>query len=86
MRTNIQKIPADGNFGGVASGPVQFRNDWPGLFISGEDCMELYGVLCYLRGGFEGKHKVEEMPAMLADIERILAEGILENPPNGKDK
>ena len=84
MRTNIQNIPVDGNFGGVASGPVLFRKDWPGLFLNGADCQELYGVLRYLRQGFEGNHTIDKMPAMLVDIERTLAEGVLGNPPDGK--
>lgn len=86
MRTNIQEIPVDGSFGSVASGPVQFRHDWPGLFINGADCQELYLVLRYLREGLAGKHKIEKMPAWLSDMERTIAEGILEDPPIGRGK
>jgi hypothetical protein len=86
MRTNIQDIPADGNFGGVESGPVQFGHDWPGLFINGADCQELYLVLRYLREGLEGKHKIEKMPALLSDVEQTIAQGILKDPPTGRSK
>jgi hypothetical protein len=80
MRTNIQNIPADGNFGGVETGPVQFRNDWPGLFINGGDCQALYAVLRYLRLEIEGKRTISGMPGMLAVLERTLADGVLKNP------
>lgn len=83
MRTNIQVIPVDGNFGMLESGPVQFRNDFPGLYINGEDCLELLGILRYLREGLEGKRKIDKIPALLADMERTLAKGVLENSPDG---
>lgn len=31
----------DGNNDRVETGPVQFGNDWPGLFIRGDDCLAL---------------------------------------------
>jgi len=83
MGASVQNIPVDGNFGGVESGPVRFCDDGPGLFINGADCFELRMVLRYLREGLEGKHRIDGMRAMLADIERVLAEGVPGNSNGG---
>jgi hypothetical protein len=48
------------------------------MFISGPDCQELYQTLRYLHEGFEGKHKIKTMPAMLAVLERAIAEDVLD--------
>ena len=85
MRKNIQKIPVDSNFGNVETGPIQFRNDWPGLFISGEDCLELHRTLRYLQDGLEGRHRIDSMPAMLSVLDQTIDDGILKKM-NGNDK
>jgi hypothetical protein len=52
-KVDVQKIPYPNNGGPkpdgpaprVESGPVQFGNDWPGLFIRGDDCFGLANAI-----------------------------------------
>lgn len=37
----VQQLPEPENMPRVETGPVQFGNDWPGLFIRGDDCIAL---------------------------------------------
>jgi hypothetical protein len=37
----ILQIPLKGGSGRAPSGPVQFQNDWPGLFIRGDHAIAL---------------------------------------------
>jgi len=41
MRQGILPIAVPGGSGRISSGAVQFQNDWPGLFIRGDECMGL---------------------------------------------
>jgi hypothetical protein len=41
MRQDIIHIPIPGGSGRMSSGAVQFQDDWPGLFIRGDECMGL---------------------------------------------
>jgi hypothetical protein len=38
---NITQIPFPGNSGDTPTGAIQFQNDWPGLFIRGDDSIAL---------------------------------------------
>ncbi len=42
----IQQIPLAGGSGRVPTGAVQFQDDWPGLFVRGDDAI---GLLCAIR-------------------------------------
>lgn len=47
------------------TGAVQFDNDWPGLFIRGDDCMELRFII---------KNILAENPKPLSEFEKnVLA-------------
>jgi hypothetical protein len=37
----MTKIPVPGNLGDTPTGPMQFQDDWPGLFIRGNDAIVL---------------------------------------------
>lgn len=41
----IQKLPAPASAARVETGAVQFGDDWPGLFIRGDDCMVLAATI-----------------------------------------
>lgn len=45
IHQRAKQIPIPGNSGDMPTGAIQFRNDWPGLFVRGDDCMMLYGEL-----------------------------------------
>ena len=45
MRRMLTRIPFPGGSGLVPTGPMQFRDDWPGLFIRGDDAASLASEL-----------------------------------------
>lgn len=96
----VQRIPYPNN-GGMApdgpaprveSGAVQFGNDWPGLFIRGDDAFDLarhIGNLGNFLNSISDKVKVEEGGAELALAYmrlRSLRETILEDVVVGPAK
>ena len=38
---DITQIPVAGSSGRVPTGALQFRDDWPGLFVRGDDAIGL---------------------------------------------
>jgi hypothetical protein len=41
----ITQIPIPGSSGQTPTGAMQFQDDWPGLFIRGDDAISLLGEL-----------------------------------------
>ena len=41
----ITQIPFPGSSGHTPTGPMQFQDDWPGLFVRGDDAIMLMGVI-----------------------------------------
>jgi hypothetical protein len=41
MEKRITQIPFPGGSGAVPTGAIQFQNDWPGLFVRGDDANSL---------------------------------------------
>lgn len=48
MMTEIQKVPAPDGGIRVESGPVQFGEDWPGVFLRGDDAVMVASTLAFL--------------------------------------
>jgi hypothetical protein len=44
-QSNVTKIPIPGNSGATPTGAMQFLNDWPGLFVRGDDAMMLKAAI-----------------------------------------
>ena len=40
-----RQVPVDGGSGEYPTGAIQFRNDWPGLFIRGDSAISLVRYL-----------------------------------------
>ena len=40
-RIILKQIPVPGGSGQVPTGAIQFENDWPGLFIRGDDAIDM---------------------------------------------
>ena len=40
-KANITQVPVAGSSGRVPTGALQFRDDWPGLFLRGDDAIGL---------------------------------------------
>src|SRR6185312_8295941 len=41
----ITQIPLSGNSGDTPTGAMQFRDDWPGLFVRGDDAIMLMSAI-----------------------------------------
>ena len=41
----ITQIPVPGNSGDTPTGAMQFQEDWPGLFIRGDDAIMLMSAI-----------------------------------------
>jgi hypothetical protein len=46
-KQSITQIPVPGNSALTPTGALQFQDDWPGLFIRGDDAIALLGELRY---------------------------------------
>lgn len=40
-----RQVPVDGGSGSYPTGAIQFRNDWPGLFVRGDDALAVLSEL-----------------------------------------
>jgi hypothetical protein len=45
MPKRITQIPFPGGSGQVPTGAIQFRDDWPGLFLRGDSAIPLAGTI-----------------------------------------
>lgn len=45
---HITQVPLPGGSGLTPTGAMQFRDDWPGLFLRGDDAIVLLGRIRYL--------------------------------------
>ena len=50
LQPQITRIPAPGGSGRVPTGALQFQDDWPGLFIRGDDAIVLMCKIRHLVG------------------------------------
>jgi hypothetical protein len=74
---NITKIPWPGGSGRVPSGAMQFEDDWPGLFIRGDDAvvlgMRIRGLLDALK-----EKRFDDPRVWLATIDLEEWAGVIE--------
>jgi hypothetical protein len=42
------EIDQEGGSGKAVTGGLRFRNDWPGLFIRGDECGVIFNTIMYL--------------------------------------
>ena len=49
----------------VESGPIQFGNDWPGLFMRGDDAFGHAFDICTVWGWIKDKYGADPMPSGL---------------------
>lgn len=45
MEDSMIEIPLEGGSGKAKTGPARFRNDWPGLWIRGDELGEFQALL-----------------------------------------
>jgi len=71
----ILQIPMRGGSGEVRTGAIQFENDWPGLFIRGDDAIAL---LSRIRGLQERMAGHPDVVAAAALIELVKIADLIE--------
>ena len=49
MPTTPLQIPIPGGSGAIRTGAIQFQDDWPGLFVRGDDAIALARSIRYLQ-------------------------------------
>jgi hypothetical protein len=61
----ILQIPLPGGSGRVPTGAVQFQDDWPGLFVRGDDAIFLRSAIRHLQERLAGTQDVAISNALL---------------------
>lgn len=74
MRKNVIGIPVEGSSGQYPSGPVAFLNDWPGLWLRGDDSIMLYIHLRSLKK--QCKERGIPFDTMLDEIMDCIENGV----------
>ncbi len=78
----ITHIPIEGGSGNIPTGAMQFENDWPGLFIRGDDCLQLLWELQHMREWIGSNGRTDSpWPALMGgkceEICRIINEDVI---------
>lgn len=78
MSKNVLQIPLPGGSGLARTGAVQFQDDWPGLFIRGDDAMELLHEIREVQQALH-EHDVDVpiMKSKLDEIARIIERDVI---------
>ena len=66
----ITSIPHPGGSGLTPTGALQFQDDWPGLFIRGDDAMQILGAIRRIQE-FVDKRDAYEIAAPLIVLSEI---------------
>lgn len=78
---NIEDL--DGNSESVETGAVVFGNDWPGLFISGNYCLQLVSAIRHLINYTNKSDSKDFMLqydlSLLTDIANVIEFEVLQN-------
>jgi hypothetical protein len=81
MKKIITQIPLPGGSGLIPTGAMQFQDDWPGLFIRGDNCMALLSAIRNLQRQLAG-HPDRTVGALLSQL-NVYAD-IIENNVMGR--
>lgn len=73
---DVRKLNEPENGERVETGAVQFGNDWPGVFIRGDQCVHLCGLLTGAKKTI-GYGKVLVEPYIVDELIEILKAGIV---------
>ena len=75
MNKKITQIPIEGGSGKVPTGAMQFEDDWPGLFLRGDDAIsimgEIEGILEALQKNKNLKKEFYESDASIYHLKEI---------------
>ncbi len=75
----ITQIPFPGNSGDTPTGAMQFQDDWPGLFVRGDDAIKLRSAIQQLADRLAGHHDVvvASSLARLSQYAEIIARDVI---------
>ncbi|MCX5659799.1 MAG: hypothetical protein NTW19_08770 [Planctomycetota bacterium] len=76
------QIPLPGGPGKAPSGPVQFRGDWPGLFIRGDHAVSVAMCIRQLEKQLGSAIKGADVPAWnrLTELASLIEVELVEKP------
>jgi hypothetical protein len=72
----ITQIPVPGSSGETPTGAMQFRNDWPGLFIRGDDAISMLSELRRLDQVLRDQGQAG-LPWKLSEIVEIIERDVI---------
>jgi hypothetical protein len=72
----ITQLPWPGNAGRAPTGAMQFQDDWPGLFIRGDDAIALLGDLRRLEKLLRDSHETG-LPHKLSQVVEIIERDVI---------
>jgi len=72
----ITKIPIRGSSGECPTGALQFELDWPGLWVRGDDALDLYGELIEFKEEVLLPKGIKRYPHNLETILEIIEKDV----------
>jgi hypothetical protein len=79
MPKRITQIPFPGNSAETPTGAMQFQNDWPGLFIRGDNAIDLLTKIRTLQQRLAGNQDVAVALSLsvLGDLAHIIERDVI---------
>jgi hypothetical protein len=79
----ILHIPLKGGSGHAPSGPVQFQDDWPGLFIRGDHAIALAASIRHVARALAGDKSYDTADALkrLQWVADTIEQTVVTRPP-----
>ena len=75
-KSRITKIPVVGSSGDMTTGAMQFEDDWPGLFIRGDDAAFLLRDIRQVQDILHQKCQ-QRLPRLLEEIANIIEQDVI---------
>lgn len=72
VESRIKQISLPGGSGRIPTGAIQFQDDWPGLFVRGDDALALLSAIRELAARV-GDHADPVVAGALDRLQRIAA-------------
>jgi hypothetical protein len=75
-KDQITQIPVPGGSGLTPTGAMQFQDDWPGLFVRGDDAAALLGEIRSVEQTLKETRR-GRLPSVLSEIARMIADDVI---------
>jgi hypothetical protein len=72
-----RQVPVEGGSGAYPTGPIQFRNDWPGLFVRGDNALALLYELQATLGELQKHNPESELGWQTTKLMKIIEGDVL---------